>query len=297
MANAFGLFWDSISGDRVYNASSMEEWLKVFFTTGVYNGDLEVTANGSMQVNVGTGYSNLNGKVRLFDTATQFTIEPANGTYPRIDTVVIERNDTNREITMKVVTGAYSGNNPQPTAPVRTGGVYQIVLANVHVNAGVTLLTQADIEDTRADDSVCGWIVGTVDKVDVEQMTAQAQADFMAWYDAMKGQLSEDAAGHLQLQIDTINTEITQYIIDFTLSSSGWSNAQYTLTDSRFGGTEKVKQLTYPVLTQTQREALKNADIDFVAEGTGTITLEAFGDVPTIDVPIQIVVIGGKEAQ
>ena len=295
MANAFGLFWDSISGDRVYNAASFEEWLKKFFTTGVFNGELEVTANGSMVVEVGIGYCNVDGKVRFFDQVQQFTISPANGTYPRIDTVVIERNDTNREITMKVVTGSYSGLNPQPTAPVRTGGVYQIVLAEVYVSAGATALTQANITDKRPDNSVCGWVVGTVDAIDVEQLTAQTNEQIMEWFENMKGQLSEDAAIHLQNQIDDINTEITQYTIDFLLQENGWVNNQYVLNDTRFGGTEKVKTLTHPVLTSAQREALNNAGIDFVVEGTGTITLEAFGDVPTIDLPIQIVVLGGKE--
>ena len=294
MANAFGLFWDSISGDRVYNAASFEEWLKKFFTTGVFNGDLEVTANGSMVVNVGTGYSNVDGKVRFFDQIQQFTISPANGTYPRIDTVVVERNDTDREITMKVVTGQYSGETPQPTAPVRTGGVFQIVLAEVYVGAGVTALTQADITDKRPDNTVCGWVVGTVDAIDVEQLTAQTNEQILEWFDHMKGQLSEDAAIHLQEQIDDINTDITQYTIDFLLEASSWVNNQYVLTDTRFGGTEKVKTLTHPVLTSAQRGALYDSGIDFVVEGTGTITLEAFGDVPTIDVPIQIVVIGGK---
>lgn len=297
MADQYGLFWDSFNGDRVYNASSFEEWLRKFFYTGVFNGDLEVTATDSMVVEVGTGYCNVEGKVRNFDQSQQFTISPANGTYPRIDTVVIERNDTNREITMKVVTGQYSGDNPQPTAPVRTGGIYQIVLANIHVDAGITELTQANIEDTRPNQELCGWVVGTVDAIDVEQLTAQAQADFMAWFDEMKGQLSEDAAGHLQLEIDEINTEITQYIIDFTLVASNWVNSQYVLTDSRFGGTYKVKSITHPVLTSAQRESLNDAEMDFVAEGTGTITIEAFGTVPSIDLPIQVIVFGGKAGQ
>lgn len=210
MANEFGLFWDSVNADRVYNASSFEEWLRKFFTTGVFNGELQVTEDNGMNIQVATGYANLNGKVRFFDVVNSFTIEPANGQYPRIDTVVVERNDTDRDITMKVVKGTYSGINPQPTPPVRSGGVYQIVLANVLVNAGVTSITQADITDKRADNTVCGWVVGTVDRVDVEQMTAQAQADFETWFERMKDQLDSDAAGHLQNEIDGLATDIDE---------------------------------------------------------------------------------------
>lgn len=208
MANTYGLFWDSVSGDRLYNAASFEEWLKKFFTTGVFNGDLQVVEDSGMTVTVNTGYCNVDGKVRFFDTNNNFTIATANGTYPRIDTVVIERNDTNREITMKVVTGSYSGNDPSPTAPVRTGGIYQIVIANIYVGAGVTAIGTVDITDTRPDTDVCGWVTGTVDSVNVEQLTAQAQAQFETWFEHMKGQLSEDAAGNLQLEIDGLTERI-----------------------------------------------------------------------------------------
>ena len=52
MAFEYGFFWDSNNGDRKYNAASFEHWLKKFFTSGVFTGDLQVTANGNMSVNV-----------------------------------------------------------------------------------------------------------------------------------------------------------------------------------------------------------------------------------------------------
>lgn len=208
MANQYGLFWNSVSGDRTYNADSFAEWANTFFSTGVLNGDLQVTPERGMVVNVGTGYANINGKVRLFDAPTTFTLSPASGTYPRIDTIVVRRNDTARTITLEYVMGAYSGSNPQPTAPTRDETTYEIVLAQIYVNAGATSISAGYITDTRADATICGWITGSVDSVDVDQLTAQAQAQFDEWFQEMKGQLSEDAAGRLQLEIDSINSEI-----------------------------------------------------------------------------------------
>ena len=123
MANQYGLFWNSVSGDRTYNADDFAEWLRKFFKTGVYNGDLQVVPDTGMTVNVNTGYANIQGKVRFFDTVESFTLDPASGTYPRIDTIVVRSDSSNREITLEYVTGAYSGLDPQPTAPTRTGGV------------------------------------------------------------------------------------------------------------------------------------------------------------------------------
>ena len=224
MANQYGLFWNSVSGDRTYNADDFAEWLGKFFTTGVFNGDLQVVPDSGMTVNVNTGYANLQGKVRFFDTVESFTLDPASGTYPRIDTIVVRANATNREITLEYVTGDYSGLDPEPKAPTRAGGIYEIVLAEILVAAGAISIDAADITDKRPDDTVCGWVTGTVDSVDVDQLTTQAQAQFDAWFEHMRDQLSEDAAGNLQLQIDAINDSILKQATAI-IYSNGWSNS------------------------------------------------------------------------
>ena len=221
LADSYGLFWNSNNGDRKYNAESFEKWLRKFFTSGVFEGDLEVLASSGMTIAVQTGYCNLFGKVGLFETITNLTLTTANSTYPRIDTIVVERNDADRTISLKNITGAYSGDSPQPTSPVwdETNGIYQLVLAQIYVGAGVSAISQQDITDTRTDGDLCGYITGTVEEIDFSQITAQFEAYFAdfqeenldafdAWFDAMKGQLSTDAAGHLQLEIDDIVNDL-----------------------------------------------------------------------------------------
>lgn len=195
MADGYGLFWNSNSGDRKYDAQSFEKWLKKFFTSGVFEGDLQVLASSGMTVQVQTGYSNVNGKVGLFENATNVTLNAANSRYPRIDTIIIERNDVNRVIQIDKVTGAYTGGNPQPTAPIwdEAQGIYQLVLAQIYVGAGVSSISQEDITDKRTDTDVCGYIAGTVNEMDFSQFTAQFNqfftefkegtlADVTQWY-------------------------------------------------------------------------------------------------------------------
>lgn len=218
MADGYGLFWNSNSGDRKYDAQSFEKWLKKFFTSGVFEGDLQVLASSGMTVQVQTGYSNVNGKVGLFESATNVTLNAANSRYPRIDTIIIERNDVNRVIQIDKVTGAYTGENPQPTAPIwdEAQGIYQLVLAQIYVGAGVSSISQEDITDKRTDTDVCGYITGTVNEMDFSQFTAQFEAyfstfeatqlaEFETWFEHMKDQLDEDAAGHLQAEVDDLN--------------------------------------------------------------------------------------------
>ena len=172
----YGLFFNSINGDRTYDANSFESWLKKFFTSGVFTGELQVLASSGMTVNVGTGYANVDGKVRIWNSTTPLTLEPANSTYPRIDTIVITRDNTNRQIILEAITGQYSGNNPVPTAPVRNAEIYQMVLAQIYVGNSVTEITQANITDTRTDTTLCGIVTGTVTEMDFSQFVAQFEA-------------------------------------------------------------------------------------------------------------------------
>lgn len=203
MANEHGLFWNSQNGDRVYDANDFSEWLKKFYTTGVFNGDLKVTAAGGMTVSVSSGYVNIEGKVKFFSTPTTLTLATASGTYGRIDTVVAECNYTDREIKLKVVTGTYS-TSPKATAPVRTAAAYQLVLAQIDVPAGATEITQKNIADKRMDSNVCGLVTGTVSQIDFSTVKAQ----FDSWFDDVKGTLDSDAAGNLKNQIDAANEKI-----------------------------------------------------------------------------------------
>ena len=223
-------FYNSENHDRVYDASSFEYLLKKFFTSGVFTGDCQVTADGEgMTVTLGGGYSNCDGKVRFFAQAQNLALANAHATYDRIDTVVIERNDTDRDITAKVVTGVYSA-EPTPTPPVRGNGIFQLVCAEIYVAAGAVRITQSDITDKRPDTSVCGYVVAAVQTPDFTELYAQfsaefqelyeeAGADFAAWaaqqraafdvwFEHMKDQLDTDAAGHLQNEIDQVNENV-----------------------------------------------------------------------------------------
>lgn len=230
------LFYNSENGDRLYDADSFEHLLKKFFTSGVFAGSCQVTADGSgMGCTMDAGYSNCDGKIRFFTQAEDLALQNAHATYDRIDTIVIERNDSDREITAKVVTGNYSA-SPIPVEPVRTGGVYQLVIAEIYVSAGAVRITQADITDKRPDTSVCGYVMCAVDTPDFSELYAQfsaqaeewlqvSTADFEAWYDHMKDQLDDDAAGHLQGEIDAIDTRVDALEADAVIKVTLANNA------------------------------------------------------------------------
>ena len=201
-------FYNSDNGDRVYDADSFSEWLRPFFKTGVFNGELQVLASSGMEVIVDTGNAFIEGKLKKFDSQTTLTVEQASANSTRIDAVVCRRNDTNRDFTLMVVKGSTVA-----PLPVRENGIYDIVLAHITVPASAVEIKQENITDTRMNGELCGWVVSNVEEVDFDQVTTQ-WADYIAnfkvnelqafneWFDTIKGQLSTDQAGSLQLQID-----------------------------------------------------------------------------------------------
>ena len=263
---SYAFFYKSINGDRVYDDTSFEHWLKKFFTSGVFLNDLQVTANDDMTVTVGAGYANIDGKVKIFESTSSLIIETAGASYPRIDSIVLERNDTERDILLKVVKGGYSS-EPVPHTPVRQDGVYQLVIAQVLVNAGAVKVTQANITDTRSNTELCGIVAGAVKQIDFSQVQAQfdayfaqykkqiatdyaqynysmeeyldqMEADFSAWFEEIRNQLDEDAAGHLQNQIDDINARLEYAggsIVEITVDA-GEFNAEGLEVNLEIGG-------------------------------------------------------------
>lgn len=264
--NDYGFFFNSINGDRVYDADSFSTWLRKFFTSGVFEGELAVTAAEGMAVEVGSGYANVDGKVRFFNSPQTIALSPANSTYPRIDTIAVERNDASREITLKYITGQYSGNTPSPTERQWGNGVYQLVLAQIYVGAGATSISQASISDTRPDSSLCGYVVGTVEEIDLSQILAQSQEQFAEWFDRMKDQLSEDAAGNLQLEIDSINDVL------YNPGTGGtYLRANLTVDGSAF----IVRGLSTPTVRAANGVYIRN-DYGFYAENTSGTPVRLF---------------------
>lgn len=237
-----GFFWDSVDHDRIYDAGSFENWLKRFFTSGVFNGELKTTQSDALVVTVSKGYCNIDGKVQMFTGDTQLTISPGNATYPRIDNIVVERNNLTRDISIKVVAGSATSSTASAPARIWSDTLKQLVVAQVTVPAGATSITQANIKDTR-NTSLCGIVAGTVKEIDFTQMQAQfdayykqftetttqdfdtwsseqralyeqyeseMQTAFNEWFLNIQTTLSGDTAGNLQNQITEVDDQITE---------------------------------------------------------------------------------------
>lgn len=256
----YALFYNSEEGDRKYNADSFSEWLKPFFKNGVFNGELEVVANENFRLNVTSGNAYIDGKLRYFEDVTSITIDKPSSILNRIDRVVVRRNDTDRNFTIEVLKGTLA-DNPVAPALTRENGIYELCLAQIYVGASVTEITQSVITDTRTNSDLCGYVCATVEQIDFEQITKQWSeyvseftasqlAEFNQWFNTIKGQLSEDVAGKLQLEIDKNKVEHF-LMVGLTDGSKTFSDDGSVITSTDSSNRKLVKTFTNNFLTCT----------------------------------------------
>lgn len=303
-AQDYGYFFNSNSNDRTYNADSFETWLKPFFVSGVFTGCLQVQAQSTpdMTVKVTKGYANLDGKAAYWPSDNTLTIETASGIYDRIDTIVLRRDNTNRQVSLEVVKGTASA-TPSPTAPTRNSDTYELVLAEVLVGTGVTEIAGSAITDKRPDTDVCGYVVAAVQTPDFSELYAQfaAQAEefmgdqadeFLAWFEEMKDQLSEDAAGHLQLEIDGKIDKVMSYFSpgEFPMLQSGGGLTGSGVKETSFASAASISAKNYTNLTNVPTNLscgdvyVRNGEAFVVINANGIASGTAFSSLTSSDI-------------
>ena len=204
--------------DREYNAEDFAEYFASFIGNGVYadsaNELLVSAVGGNMSVSVATGSAWINGYYYANKSAKNLTLSIADGSNDRTDYIVIKLDLINREITADIEEGTPS---PQATPPAlqRDSDTWEIAIAKVLVPANATSISQANITDTRADNTVCGWVSGVVEQIDTSALFAQYDDAFATWFANIQGQLSGDIAGALANRITALEgaTTITSHTI------------------------------------------------------------------------------------
>lgn len=144
--------------DRTYNANDYSDNLAVIISNGVLRSeadDLRVTANG-MSVNVAAGRAWINGKYYHNDAQLTLTMVNAPAGGSRYDRVMLRLNNEVgvRSIELRYAQGT-AASVPDKPAPVRSGDIYELVLADIFVGTNATSI---EVTDTRGDASVCGWV-------------------------------------------------------------------------------------------------------------------------------------------
>lgn len=212
-------FFNSLNGDRKYNAAQMSAIFDGLIIDGVFASigtAFAVKAAGGLTVNVGIGKAWFDHTWTVNDSILPMTAPEAEVLLDRIDAVVLEVNgmESVRENTIKFVKGNPSSAPSRPTL-TNEGNVHQYPLCYIYRKYGTAVINQADITpmvgtestpfvtgilQTISLDELLGKWQDELDRFtdarsqEVDDWIAQEESDFTIWFNNMKADLQQEQA-------------------------------------------------------------------------------------------------------
>lgn len=235
-------FYNSLNGDRTYNAT---DFTKIF--DGVIQDGVFQTIGDHFQVIQDTGSNNVckvkTGKAWLDHTYTVLksvgTLEfssVAVGGQSRIDAVCIETDSVERVNSIIVVEGTPATNPVKPSLEVQEHPEikrYALAYITIKQSEG-SVVKDENIENNvgannnvDATHPVLPYVLGAMQEVTVTEYITTVEAQIWSWFEGMKDQLSEDAAVHLQEEIDDLIVVGTTPLTNLSQLDNGKIYLQY----------------------------------------------------------------------
>ena len=210
-------FFNSLNGDRKYNAAQMSAIFDGLIIDGVFASigtAFAVKAAGGLIVNVGVGKAWFDHTWTVNDSILLMTAPEAEVLLDRIDAVVLEVNgmESVRENTIKFVKGNPSSAPSRPTL-TNEGNVHQYPLCYIYRKYGTAVINQADITPMVGTEST-PFVTGILQTVSLDELLgkwqdeldrftdarsqevddwiAQEESDFTTWFDKMKADLQQE---------------------------------------------------------------------------------------------------------
>ena len=210
-------FFNSLNGDRKYNAAQMSAIFDGLIIDGVFASigtAFAVKAAGGLTVNVGVGKAWFDHTWTVNDSILPMTAPEAEVLLDRIDAVVLEVNgmESVRENTIKFVKGNPSSAPSRPTL-TNEGNVHQYPLCYIYRKYGTAVINQADITPMVGTEST-PFVTGILQTISLDELLgkwqdelarftdarsqevddwiAQEESDFTAWFNKMKADLQQE---------------------------------------------------------------------------------------------------------
>jgi hypothetical protein len=162
-------FYNSVNGDRAYNANDMSSLFEGVFHDGVF---FEIGNAMGVATSTGMGVTVMAGRAWFNTTWTEVTeafrlaLDGAHAVYGRIDVIALEidKSDAVRANTIKVIKGTPSSSPVAPTL-TNSGTLHQYPLAHITVGANVTSIVTGNIAN-KGGTEACPWVKGLLRNID-----------------------------------------------------------------------------------------------------------------------------------
>ena len=280
-------FFNSVNGDRLYNADQMSRIFEGLITDGVYESvanKLAVQPNSGMTIQIATGRGWFGRHWVNNDSEYKLTVDQSDVILNRYVAVVIKVDDTDavRDAVPYLKYSDYATTPVKPTM-TRTETVKEYCLAYIYIKAGATAITASDIEDTRQDTNLCGWVTGLIDQITPDTLYTQFTALFNDWFSGLQDLIDENT--------ETMLVNALPVSVAVTLSSNSW-----TLDGGLYKQSVTVTNMnnTKSVVIQPATEsvtAFSASEIRCVGQSTNTLDFTAVSQ-PTEPITVNVLHMG-----
>lgn len=223
---------------------------------------------------------------RWVDNSSEYlmTLESADVTLNRYCAVVVrtDRTESVRASAPVLKYGAYA-TSPKKPEMTRTEEVKEYCLAYIYIKAGATQITAADIEDTRGDTELCGWVTGLIEQLSTTTLFEQWTQIFSDWFAGLQDIIDTD--------VETKLVNALPQAVTVTLPVDGWS-----ASDGKYLNTVTVPIMneTKSVITYVNKDTMADyveAGITCKEQGQNSLTFEATAK-PTAEIKVDILHMG-----
>lgn len=178
-------FFNSLNGDRKYNAEQMSEIFNGIINDGVLANigtAFAVNAYSGLNIQVGPGRAWFKSRWVKNDNILPMVLSESELVLDRIDAIVIEVDNSEavRNAFIKAVKGTPSVNPSRPTM-VNTETKGQYPLAYILRPAGSTTVTQSNITNAVGT-SDCPYVTGILQVINIDNLVAQWGAQWKEWF-------------------------------------------------------------------------------------------------------------------
>ena len=228
-------FFNSLNGDRRYNAEQMSEIFNGIINDGVFSSvgtAFAVTASEGNTITIGIGRGWFNSAWIYNDAILPLTLSNSETLLDRIDAVVIEINHSIgvRSGSIKVVNGTPATTPENPTL-VNIDDVHQYPLAYIYRAAGSTSIVQANITN-KVGTSDCPYVTGILEVQNIDNIVAQWQSEFDIWFANLEDSLSGDVAVNLANDILALQSQFEDLALYKTVYVELEDSQDNTIQDS-----------------------------------------------------------------
>lgn len=269
MAVTYG-FFNSVDGDRKYDAEQLGSMFEGVIKDGVYKdvGDaFAVTATVGKVVQVGTGRGWFRNTWIKNDKPFSLTLSPPDSVLPRYDYVAIrnDKSDGGRKNSIVILKGT-PATLPSPPALSNTTTIKDYPIARIYRPGGTESVTSGDIS-SLVGGTQTPWVTSVLESVSVSELFVRWEAEFndwmldrksqesnafytwrseqmsefISWKNSVQAVLSDDVAGSLTAEIERLKSQITSIATENALYDDLKDSDNNVITDS-YGNSIMARQ-------------------------------------------------------